>query len=148
MDALRWCKQAGVVLIANATKIFGKGTKLKPTVEQKEQLVISFDRSLAWEELDFFDEDLQRNRSAIQFAFSSGSQEFAILDTRNIHGFIASGEIASVSVIGEVDVFRIQEIVTTCNITLFHWVKGPIVWDFAKELVDTLAQNFIILFVQ
>ena len=78
-------------------------------------------------------------------------QEFAILDTRNIHGFIASGEIASVSVIGEVDVFRIQEIVTTCNITLFHWVKGPKIWTgfLQKELVDTLVSELHnTLFVQ
>lgn len=142
VEALRWCQKAGVVLIANATKHdFGKGTKLRPSIEKKEQPVISFDRNLVWEELDPLDEQLLTNRSAIQLGFSSGVQEFAILDTRNIHGFTGAVEIASVSVIGDVDLFLIKRVIEDCNISLFHWLKQPKIWTgfLQPEQVDVLV---------
>ena len=142
VEALRWCKKAGVVLIANATRnAFGKGTKLKPFVEEKEQPVISFDRSLVWDEIDPFDEELLHNRSAICFGFSSGEQEFAIVDTRNAHGFTGCAKVASVSVIGEVDLFLIRDVVQRSQIPLFHWTKQPKLWTgfLNEEYVDILV---------
>ena len=141
VEALRWCKKAGVTLIANATRnSFGKGTQLKPSVEKKEQPVISFDRSLILAENLSLEEQKQLH-SAIRFGFQHSSQEFFVLDTRNIHSSVEGKEIASVSVIGDVEWSVIAPIIS--SFSLLTWWKNQKIWTgiLSREELDALVRS-------
>ena len=141
VEALRWCKKAGVTLIANATRnSFGKGTELKPSVEKKEQPVISFDRSLILAENLSLEEQKQLH-SAIRFGFQHSSQEFFVLDTRNIHSSVEGKEIASVSVIGDVEWSMIAPIIS--SFSLLAWWKNQKIWTgiLSREELDALVRS-------
>lgn len=86
-EALQWCLNSGVTLVANATsQDFGTGTKLIARENQpRDAAVIAFDKELRWIE-NPSQQLVQDLANGIRYSAPSMGSSIFVWDTRNTHG--------------------------------------------------------------
>ena len=144
VEALQWCQQSGITLVANATvNPVGEGTRLEARETKVEDLpVVAFDTQLIVivEPTAY---QIETTQHCVRLHTILNKQEVLIVDTRNLHGEWeqwAHRLVATVSVLGGCTKEKIGE--WTHESFIQHW------WRDTEGLTFLLEREYVSEFVQ
>jgi aspartokinase len=139
LEALEWCQRAGINLVANATKNpFGTGTVLRNATKQN-SVVLTIDTQLGM----ISDPSLEVQEKLapyIRYATNRNGSMVWIVDRRNIHFTIEVEPVATISIIGDMEV-SLRRLLYTHPKVQFWWqdavgISAVVAVEHSKELLQ------------